>query len=203
MEALMRTLTQSDAKCNSLRQHASLNPHPQRVCDPLFQTHPFFDPRDLVQVKYEMVRRVIHEGQPIGITAAAFGFSRVRLYQLRQRFEAEGLAGLLPQPKGPRQAHKLSDEVLSFVVQTLQSEPELRTAELPPRVAQRYGFSVHLRSIERALARRRKRGSTRILRPRDLVLRLSGAPRNTWSNTRFCAARHWSPGTDASTVVWS
>jgi transposase len=124
----MRTTARSDPKCEALREHATLNSHPEQVTDALFQTQPFFDPRDLVQVKYEMLRRVTVDGQPVGATAAAFGFSRVTLYQLRKRFEAEGLAGLLPQRKGPRRAHKLSDETLTFVLQTLEAEPKLRTA---------------------------------------------------------------------------
>jgi transposase len=101
---------------------------------------------------------VIIEGQPVGTTAAAFGFSRVTLYQLRKRFTAAGLAGLLPQRKGPRRAHKLSDDVLAFVLDTLKAEPALRVAELRQRVAQRFGISAHPRSIERALTRHRKKG---------------------------------------------
>ena len=153
----MHTLTLNDPKSASLRAHATLNPHPEKVSDALFQAHHFFDPRDLVQVRYEMLRRVTIDGQPVGSTATAFGFSRVRLYQLRKRFEVEGLAGLLPQRKGPRRAHKLSDDVLTFVLDTLKAEPELRTASLPQCVAKKFGISVHLRSIERALTRRQKK----------------------------------------------
>ena len=153
----MLTTALTDPKCEVLRAYATLNPHPEQVSDALFQSHAFFDPRDLVQVKYEMLRRVLVEGQPVGATAAAFGFSRMTLYQLRKRFEAEGLAGLLPQAKGPRRSHKLTAEVLAFLCQTLDAEPALRVAELPQRVAGRFGFTVHLRSIERALARERKK----------------------------------------------
>jgi hypothetical protein len=150
--------TPTDPKCASLREHATLNPHPEQVTDALFRGHPFFDPRDLVQVKYEMLRRVMIDGQPVGATASAFGFSRVRLCQLRKCFEADGLAGLLPQGKGPQRAHKLSDDVLAFIWATLKAEPELRTADLPLRVAQQFGISIHRRSIERALARHQKKG---------------------------------------------
>ncbi len=153
----MRTKARSDPKCEVLRAHATLNPHPEQVTDALFQTYPFFDARDLVQVKYEMLRRVMVEGQPVGATTAVFGFSRVTLYHLRQRFEAAGLAGLLPQPKGPQRAHKLSDDVVAFVLRLLEAEPALRMVEVPPRVAQQFGRSVHLRTIERALARQRKK----------------------------------------------
>jgi len=153
----MRTLMLSDPKCASLRTHATLNPHPEKITDGLFQVHPFFDPRDLLQVKYEMLHRVMIDGRPVGVTATAFGFSRVWLYQLRKRFEVAGLAGLLPQRKGPRRAHKLSDDVLAFILDTLKAEPELRTMGLPQRVAKKFGISVHLRSIERALAQRQKK----------------------------------------------
>lgn len=153
----MQTPIWSEDKAKVLREHATLNPHPERVSDVLFQTHVFFDPCDLVQVKYEMLRRVRVEGQPMGATAATFGFSRMTLHHLRKRFEAKGMTGLLPRHKGPRRAHKLTEEVLAFVIQTLKTEPDLRTADLPQRVEQAFGFSVHGRSIERALARRRKK----------------------------------------------
>jgi hypothetical protein len=46
------------AKIQILRQQGVLNPHPQAVTDSLFQTGDFFDAHDLLQVKYEMFRRV-------------------------------------------------------------------------------------------------------------------------------------------------
>jgi transposase len=199
----MRTHAQSDPKCDSLRQHATLNPHPERVSDALFQTNLFFDPRDLLQVKYEMLRRVVIDGQPIGTTSAAFGFSRITLSQLRQRFEADGLAGLLPQPKGPRQAHKLSDDILTFILQTLKAEPELRTASLPLRVNQHFGISIHLRSIQRALARQRKK-ACRTMRhlSRCVQLPIDRGP-SVWLDTKYCAARYWSLAMTPIPMAWN
>jgi transposase len=149
----MDLLSPSNPKCDSLRQHGTLNPHPERVSDTLFLEYPFFDPRDLVQVKYELLHRVLVEGQPVGATAAAFGVSRVSVHHLRKRFEAEGLAGLMPRRKGPCRASKLSDEILAYIWKILKAEPELATADLPSRVFQQFGISVHVRSIERALKR--------------------------------------------------
>lgn len=194
----MRTVTLSDPKCASLRANGSLNPHPERVSDALFQAYHFFDPRDVVQVKYEMLRRVRVTGRPVGATAAAFGYSRVRLAQLRKRFEEAGLTGLLPQGKGPRRAHKLTDEVLDFVLETLKAEPEMRTTELPQRVAGQFGFSVHLRSIERALARCRKKGRARHHRRLQPGVRPS-AP----NNTKSCAAWPWRSGRMLPAIRWN
>src|SRR5664279_5411517 len=117
---------QPGSKNASLFKFGSLNLHSERVQDALFQSQPFFDPRDLVQVKYEMLRRVLREGQPPGKTAASFGFSRVTFYQVQKCFGDAGLPGLLPQHKGPRQGYKLSEEVLRYLLKTLEDEPALR-----------------------------------------------------------------------------
>ena len=48
-----------------LRQHGTLNPRPQDVAHELFRQMDFFDPQDLIQVKYEMLRQVRVEEKPI------------------------------------------------------------------------------------------------------------------------------------------
>ncbi|MER8438817.1 hypothetical protein NKH36_13960 [Mesorhizobium sp. M1312] len=44
--------------------------------DTLFAGNPFFDARDLVQIRYEMVRRHRADRVPISGVASAFGVSR-------------------------------------------------------------------------------------------------------------------------------
>ena len=73
LATLMAKPKPPDPKAHALRQRGSLNPRPETVADPLFATSDFFDARDLVQVKYEMVRRVRVDGQPVSRSAAAFG----------------------------------------------------------------------------------------------------------------------------------
>jgi transposase len=146
-----------DPKLQSLRQHGSLNPRPQGVTDELFTTSDFFDRRDLVQVKYEMLRRVREDGQPITEATAKFGFSRPSFYQAQAAFKAGGLAGLTPQKRGPKQANKLSAEVIGFIQQILQQDPSLRSPALATRIQERFGLAVHPRTIERGLARHQKK----------------------------------------------
>ena len=145
-----------DSKRATLRQNGTLNPRPQNVTDRLFQESEFFDSRDLVQVKYEMLRRVRVERISVSQSAAAFGFSRPSYYQAQLAFVQEGLVGLIPQKRGPRQAHKLNMEVLDFVVRAQAMQPALRFGELARMIEERFGFHVHPRSIERALSRRKK-----------------------------------------------
>lgn len=146
----------SKSKLKALRERGCLNPRPEGVSDELFVTADFFDPNDLLQVKYEMVRRVCTEGQPISYTARNFGVSRPTVYQALAAFEHGGLAGLQPQRPGPRRAHKLSDEVIDFLESLLADTPQTGAGDLVAVVQKRFGLSVHARSIERALARRKK-----------------------------------------------
>jgi transposase len=147
-----------DAKSKALRDHGSLNARPQDVNDEMFQESEFFDPRDIVQVKYEMLRRVRVEGISITRATEMFGFSRPVFYQAQAAFEREGLPGLVPKRPGPRHAHKLFDTVLQFIDQQRLKDRTLRSPALAEMVRQRFGFSVHPRSIERALLCRQKKG---------------------------------------------
>ena len=147
----------TDAKLQALRQQACLNPRSDQVNDEFFHDSEFFDPRDLVQVKYEMLRRVQKDGHPISQAAATFGFSRPSFYQAQAAFEQAGLVGLIPHKRGPKQAHKLTQEVVDFIQQKRQEDPSLRTLALVDLVAERFQIVVHSRSIERGLARHQKK----------------------------------------------
>jgi len=153
----MSRLPEGDAKAEALRRQRVLNPKPEMVTDERFRGDEFFDPRDLVQVKYEMVRRVREEGVTVTEASERFGFSRPTFYEARRALEAEGLGGLVPKSPGPKGAHKLTEEVVVFVEGLRERSPGLGSEELARRIAERFGRSVHPRSIERALERREKK----------------------------------------------
>ena len=142
-----------DPKVQALRAERSLNPRPGAVRDERFAGSDFLDPRDLVQVKYEMVRRVRVDGDTVARSAQEFGFSRPSFYEAAAALDAGGLTGLVPARPGPRRAHKLTDEVLTFAREQLTADPTLRSADLVELISERFGVRVHRRSIERALAR--------------------------------------------------
>jgi transposase len=151
------TRRKTDPKTDALREQGCLHPHPQKVADELFASGEFFDARDLVQVKYEMLRRVRVDGRPVSDSATRFGLSRPSYYQAQEAFEQGGLPALLPKKPGPRRAHKLSDQVVAALREALAEKPEMTSADLVALVEKRFGISVHRRSIERALARQEKK----------------------------------------------
>ena len=136
-----------------LRQTGTLNPRADRVTDELFTDGDFFDPNDLLQVKYEMLRRVRSDDFTVRQAAQLFGFSRPSFYQAQETFTRGGLGALVPQKRGPRRAHKLSQKIMAFIERTIAADPE---ANLVAAVQEKFGLSVHRRSIERALARAKK-----------------------------------------------
>jgi transposase len=147
-----------DAKSRFLREHGTLNHRPLLVLDELFRDGEFFDPRDLVLVKYEMLRRVRLKEMTVTEAATAFGFSRPSFYQAQSLFQEGGLVGLIPQRPGPRQAHKLSPEILDYLQHQQAHGERLPASQLSQLVLEEFQLSVHPRSIERALQRRKKGG---------------------------------------------
>jgi transposase len=146
-----------DAKRRLLRQQGVLHSHPESVTAALFQDSSFFDPSDLIQVKYEMLRRVEAEQIPVSRAAHEAGLSRPSFYQAQAAIQQIGLAGLIPQKPGPHGAHKLTAQVLDFLDRQRASQPELKFAELARLVQEQLGVTVHRRTIERVLSRRQKK----------------------------------------------
>jgi len=153
---LSRELGMSDEKLVALRQSHTLHLHADQVRDPLFTSgSPFFDPRDLVQVKYELLRRVRVDGDSVSHATALFAISRPTFYAAQAAWEHSGVIGLLPQPTGPRHAHKLTEDIIALLVPLAKT---MSSAELAVWLRDQRHLIVHPRSIERALVRSAKKG---------------------------------------------
>jgi transposase len=140
------------SKVRALREEGTFNPTAAKVRDPKFQENEFFDPHDLVQVKYEMLRRVSLEKTSVTNATKEYGVSRPTFYQTRAHFDKTGVAGLVPQKRGPRGPHKLQGEVLAFVEQQLIAGEPVRARELAKLIRQKFDLNLHPRTIERAVA---------------------------------------------------
>lgn len=140
-----------DPKTEALRQQGTLHPSPETVADPRFASSDFFDARDLVQTRYEMLRRVRTEGHSVTATASWYGVSRPTFYKLLAAFECQGLWGLLPRKRGPKGGHKLRPEVMALLRTSREAQPSTTAARLVALVREQFGIDVHPRTVERAL----------------------------------------------------
>ena len=143
------------AKDELLRKDVTLNPTPEKVLDAKFLEDGFFDPHDLVQVRYEMLRRVSVENVSITHVVQEYGISRPTYYQAKTSLEAQGLAGLVPKKRGPHGPHKLSAQIISFLKRQILPGQPIRARELVRLVRERFGLQVHPRTIERVLAEKK------------------------------------------------
>jgi transposase len=144
-------------KRQALHDSGTINMHAEAVHDSAFVGSEFFDRHDLVQVRYEMLRRVSSDGLSITDAVARFGVTRPTFYKAQADFARAGLVGLLPAKRGPHGPHKITDEVMRFIEQSRQDEPQLDGPALVERIQHHFGLAVHRRTVERALARSKKK----------------------------------------------
>jgi len=126
------------------------------VKDPKFREGEFFDPRDIVQVRYEMLRRVLVDKTSVTEAVQEYGVSRPTFYQARASFEEAGVVGLTPRKRGPQSAHKLRGDVLEYLERQFVSDQPIRARQLAEQVRGKFGLDVHPRTIERALGKGKK-----------------------------------------------
>ena len=144
-----------DPKVMNLEASGTRNRHPERIRSRRFRDGGFFDPRDLLQVRYEMVR---NDGNaPLASVAAEFGVSVPTCVRLRRSFREGGLQALVPRRRGPRQAHKITDEILDFIAAYKSEHGKVGARRLVPVIEERFGVSLHPRSITKALERERSK----------------------------------------------
>jgi transposase len=148
----MPAKSKSDPKATALLEEGTLNPAPEKVRDPKFQQNEFFDPRDIVQVKYEMLRRVSTENASVTDATEEYGVSRPTYYQSKAKFDKAGITGLVPRKRGPHGPHKLQDEALAFVEQQLVAGEPVRARQLAELIRRKFDLNIHPRTIERAVA---------------------------------------------------
>jgi transposase len=154
----MPTDSDANSKRRALRDSGTFNLRAGQVRHPLFARSDFFDPQDLVQLKYETLRALEKDGYSIARAAGEFGLSRPTIYQAQAHFQEGGLPGLLPRQRGPKRPHKLTDEVVAHLQDLREREPGLSAAELARRLRQRFNVKLHQRTIEKVLKARAKKG---------------------------------------------
>ncbi len=133
----------------ALERAGLVHPRAGAVTAPLFASAGFFLAADKVQVKYEMLRAHLAGGEPVTRAAAAHGYSRAAFYLVVTAFTEAGMAGLIDERPGRHGPVKLRPEIAEFI----RSAPAASGAALAAQVANRFGVSLHRRTVERARSR--------------------------------------------------
>ena len=125
----------ASTKRKFLRASGAWNKRARSIENPDFAQSDFFDPRDKVQVKYEMLRSHHVHQVPVAEASRQFGYSRESFYRASEAFQDRGILGLIDQKRGPKGARKLTPEVQQFLLEEIKKDPFVSTAELVERAA--------------------------------------------------------------------
>jgi len=140
-----------DPKTKFLQKEGLINPKPERVIHSMFQTYPFFDPLDLPQVRYEMLRIARVDQAPVTEACRLFGFSREYFYRLEREFMSRGYAGLLGSFRGRRPLIALNQELVNFVIHRKMTDPNLTGEDLRKELKTAYQVECSRRTVERII----------------------------------------------------
>ena len=143
-----------NSKIDVLKENGSYNENSASVQAEHFKHGIFFDPHDLVQVKYEMVRSVEKDNASIGEAASMYGFSRQTFYTCRTAIEQEGIGGLIPRKKGPKTGYKLDEDGKHFIDQYMERHPHAKPQEINQALEKELGLHIHNRTIIRYLTKK-------------------------------------------------
>ena len=98
-----------------LEKERLINPKPERVSHPLFETPDFFDPFDLPEVRYEMIRSVRVEKMAVAQACKLFGFSREYFCKLERALMTRVYIAMLGSTMGRRPIIALNQEIVNFI----------------------------------------------------------------------------------------
>ena len=141
-------------KEDTLKKTGCFNNNYENVSASIFKSALFFDKKDIVQVKYEMIRAVTKEEGSITEIADIYGFSRKSYYQINEAFETGGLYALIPKKTGPKKPHKLTPEVLEFIDSYLASHKNAKAPEISARLETEKGVKIHPRTVYRYIEKK-------------------------------------------------
>jgi len=149
-------VTKSDKK-EILISNGTYNKKHQQVKDEKFLTMDFYDPMDIVQVKYEMLKNTINGGQGVAKTAEEFGFSKMSYYNIKNAFEKKGMLALIPEKTGPKEAHKLTPQCQEYIDKYIQDNPAASSSNVAAALMADKGVGISKRTIDRYRAKKKPR----------------------------------------------
>jgi len=142
-------------KKKTLLSSGTLNLHPEAVRSELFKVA-FFDPCDLAQVKYEMLRAHEIDEDPVAEACRQFAFSRESFYRIQRAFHELGFCSFLPRKRGRKGPIKLKGEVLEFALAKQKENPALDPGQLADLIQERYGVAIHRTTVLRQMKKKRR-----------------------------------------------
>ena len=143
------------SKEDILMENGTYNKKYKNVKTPKFIDDHFFDPMDIVQVKYEMLKEVEREGVTVTDATDNYGFSRTAYYNIKDAFSKQGIKGLIPERTGPKSPHKLTREYQKRIDECVAGNPGISSNEIAELLNKDGSINISKRTIERYRAKKK------------------------------------------------
>ncbi len=137
------------SKKGILVANGTFNKNHEKVKNEKFLTDTFYDPMDIVQVKYEMLKDAAEGSWQIAKVAAEFGLSRASFYKIKEAFESRGLSALVPEKPGPKKPYKLTEPYAKYIDKYISEKPKASSNEIATNLRKDKGLKVSKRTVER------------------------------------------------------
>ena len=105
---------------------------------------------DKVQVRYEMLRQASLSRKPVAEVCRKFQYSKDMYYYYLHKFKQEGIMGLLPEKRGPREPSKRTEELEKKIIELRFNRSELNMYEINDLLKEE-GYDVSPRTVARVL----------------------------------------------------
>ena len=143
-------------KKDILIENGTYNKNHNKVTEPKFLGDVFYDPMDIVQVKYEMLKEVEKRAATVADAATVYGFSRTAFYIIKEAFSKQGIKGLIPEKPGPRNPHKLTRENQGRIDNYLKENPDVSASEIAEFISRDVGVNLSKRTVERYRSKKKQ-----------------------------------------------
>lgn len=137
-----------------LKESNTYNPKCDKVtaCD--FIENEVMDSRDLLQVRYEIVRAIEYDNKPVKEICSEFGVSASTARRYVRNLKEGGLIALVPEQKGPSGPTKLSKDAADFIDTYLKNNPKASGGKVHNALENRLHPGISKRTVERYLSKK-------------------------------------------------
>lgn len=143
------------SKKDFLLENGTYNKNYKNVKNVKFTGNDFFDPMDIVQVKYELLKEVKSNGKTVSEATADFGFSRTAFYAIKDAFDEHGVMGLVSEKPGPKSPHKLTGECQKLIDDCILEDPGISSSKIAEYINKNNTVMISKRTIERYRAKKK------------------------------------------------
>jgi len=136
-------------KKDVLMKNGTYNKNHSKVKKEKFQEGGFYDPMDIVQVRYEMIKEAGDGGKAIEQVTGEYGYSRASYYHIKGDFDNGGMIALVPEKTGPRSPSKLTGDLQEYIANYVEGNPRASSSQIAMAIEQDKGVTVNKRTVER------------------------------------------------------